>query len=498
MVPVLVITVSMKEILFELDASLPASLQAQLREKVVNAIMSRALQPGERLPSSRSLSRHLKVARNTVTLAYQALADDGYLTPRARSGYVVNEDAPVNPLGYLEPKNTTGQKIEWEHRIRRQCGHLKVVHKPLNWREYEFPFVYGQADFDLFSHSEWRDCARQALGARDFGALAGDFGFNDDPMLVNYIASHSLPQRGIYKVPEHVLVTLGAQNALFLIAELMIGPDTIVGIEDPCYPDIRNIVSSKTSRIEYLDVDAGGMVLDEAKLAKCDLVFVTPSHQSPTTVTMPVRRRKELLRLSEKHDFVIVEDDYEIEMNFQDAPSPALKSMDQKARVVYVGSFSKSLFPGLRLGYLAGPDALIREARSLRHLMFRHPPGHSQRTAAYFMALGHYGAQMRRLKRTYAERASITYDSLKKYPSITTQKPLSGGTSLWLQGPKAMNADHLAERLKAKGVLIDTGSTFFSRPQATMNHFRIAYSSISSDKIPAGIDLIAKTIDELN
>lgn len=487
----------MKEILFELDASLPASLQAQLREKVVNAIMSRALQPGERLPSSRSLSKHLKIARNTVTLAYQALADDGYLTPKARSGYVVNEDAPVNPLGYREPQPSRAQKIDWEHRIRKHAGKLNVVHKPLNWREYEYPFVYGQADFNLFSHSEWRDCARQALGARDFGALAGDFGFNDDPMLVNYIASHSLPQRGIYKVPEHVLVTLGAQNALFLIAELMIGPETVVGIEEPCYPDIRNIVKTKTAHIEYFEVDHGGMVLDEEKLAKCDVVFVTPSHQSPTTVTMPVKRRKELLRLAEVHDFVVIEDDYEFEMNFEDSPSPALKSMDEKARVVYVGSFSKSLFPGLRLGYLAGPDTLIREARSLRHLMFRHPPGHSQRTAAYFMALGHYGAQMRRLKRTYAERCAVMARSIRNTGLLETDVPQSGGTSFWLRGPSGLDSDVLSRRLKSRGVLIDTGSTFFGKRDGPVNYFRIAYSSIPRAKIPDGIEIIAGTVREL-
>ena len=487
----------MKEILFELDQSLPASLQAQLREKVVNAIMSRALQPGERLPSSRALSKHLRVARNTVTLAYQALADDGYLTPKPRSGYVVNDDAPVNPLGFTRSTKPAVEKIDWHHRIRRHSGKLNVVHKPINWREYKYPFVYGQADFNLFSHSEWRECARQALGARDFGAMAGDFGFNDDPMLVNYIASHSLPQRGIYKVPEHVLVTLGAQNALFLVAELMIGKETVVGLEEPSYPDIRNIVSSRTNQIQYFDVDDGGMVLDREKLAKCDLVFVTPSHQSPTTVTMPIDRRKELLRLAEELDFVIIEDDYEFEMNFLGSPSPALKSMDEKARVVYIGSFSKSLFPGLRLGYLAGPDDLIREARSLRHLMFRHPPGHSQRTAAYFMALGHYGAQMRRLKRSYSERRKVMTAALQAHGLVDAAASKFGGTSFWIKGPANLDSAELGERLKEQSVLIDPGVPFFGKPNAPKNCFRIAYSSIDSEKISDGIALIAGTVREM-
>ncbi len=487
----------MKEILFQLDSSLPASLQAQLREKIVNAILSRALQPGERLPSSRSLSKHLNIARNTVTLAYQALADDGYLDAKARSGYVVNEDAPVNPLGFVDSKKQLTEKIDWSHRIHPLAADARFARKPFNWREYEYPFVYGQADFNLFSHSEWRDCARQALGARDFGALAGDFGFNDDPMLVNYITSHSMPQRGIYKVPEHVLVTLGAQNALFLVAELMIGPNTVVGLEEPNYPDIRNIVRNKTSKIEYLTVDENGLVLDEEKLARCDVIFITPSHQCPTTVTMPIARRKRLMELADKHDFVIVEDDYEFEMNFLAAPSPALKSLDEKARVVYIGSFSKSLFPGLRLGYLAGPDALINEARHLRHLMFRHPPGHSQRTAAYFMALGHYGSQMRKLKKTYAERHAVMSAALKTYGLINASAASFGGTSFWIKGPEWLDTDILANNLLEESVIIEAGSAFFAKINLAKNYFRIAYSSIPTNKIEPGIEKIANAIEKL-
>jgi len=291
----------MKEVLFQLDAALPASLQAQLREQVVRGILSRALQPGERLPSSRSLSHHLSVSRNTVTLAYQALVDDGYLTPKARSGFVVAEDAPANPFNAeLLPRKAI-EKIAWAHRINAPRGQMRSITKPLNWREYKFPFVYGQTDFSLFSHSEWRDCARQALGARDFGALAGDFSYHDDPLLVNHIASHSLPRRGIYKEPANVLVTLGAQNALYLVAQLLLKESSVVGLEEPCYPDTRNIVSQQTSKIMSLSVDRGGLILDEEKLKQCDVLFTTPSHQCPTTVTMPVERRKQLLALADKH-----------------------------------------------------------------------------------------------------------------------------------------------------------------------------------------------------
>ena len=286
----------MKEILFQLDKSVPTGLQIQLKEQLVSAILSRAIQPGERLPSSRKLSKHLKVSRNTVTLVFQGLVDSGYLEPRPRSGFVVSKDAPAMPL--IDPNHLlaqTTEKIDLLARIVKPGNKLNLLNKPLNWREYEYPFVYGQADFKLFSHSDWRDCARQALGARDFGSLAGDFGHNDDPLLVNYIARHSLPQRGIMMDPDNVLVTLGAQNALYLIADLLIDSSTRVVLEKPCYPDLLDIVQKYTNHIERIEVDEGGLVLDEAVLSRCDMLFVTPSHQCPTTVTMPTERRKALL-----------------------------------------------------------------------------------------------------------------------------------------------------------------------------------------------------------
>ena len=197
--------------------------------------------------------------------------------------------------------------------------------------------------------------------------------------------------------------TWGAK-CLYLVAQLLINSDKTVVLEDPAYPDVRDIVSRRTDKIETLPVDEEGMVLDEAVLSRADIVCITPSHQCPTTTTMSLRRRHDLLALAQKYDFLILEDDYEFEMNFIEKPSPALKSLDKTGHVIYVGSLSKSLFPGLRLGYLVGSHSLISEARKLRHLILRHPPGHTQRTAAYFLALGHYEAQLRRLRRHLATR----------------------------------------------------------------------------------------------
>ena len=159
-------------------------------------------------------------------------------------------------------------------------------------------------------------------------------------MLVNYICSRSLPRRGIQVQSEQMLVTLGAQNALYLVAQLLINSDKTVVLEDPAYPDVRDIVSRRTDKIETLPVDEEGMVLDEAVLSRADTVCITPSHQCPTTTTMSLRRRHDLLALAQKYDFLILEDDYEFEMNFIEKPSPALKSLDKTGHVIYVGSLS--------------------------------------------------------------------------------------------------------------------------------------------------------------
>ncbi len=489
----------MKEILFQLDKTLPTGLQIQLKEQLVSAILSRAIQPGESLPSSRKLAKHLQVSRNTITLVYQGLVDSGYLEPRPRSGFIVSREAPAMSLvdPSLTPRLIAGEQIDLLSRVVRSGPKPHLMNKPLNWREFEYPFVYGQADFRLFSHSDWRDCARQALGARDFGSLAGDFGHNDDPLLVNYIARHSLPQRGIMMDPDNVLVTLGAQNALYLIADLLIDSSTRVVLEKPCYPDLLDIAQKNTPHIERIEVDDDGLVLDEEVLSRCDLLFVTPSHQCPTTATMPTERRKALLELAGKHDFLVIEDDYEFEMNFLAAASPALKSLDTQGRVLYIGSFSKSLFPGLRLGYLAASKPFIERTRELRHLMFRHPPGHAQRTAAYFMALGYYDAQILRLKRVLARRRAVMQKALDEYGLSNSSAARFGGTSFWIEGPVWLDAGILASKLRQESVLIEPGAPFYANPNKRSNHFRAAYSSIMKKQIPQGVERIRNAIDQL-
>ncbi len=485
----------MKDALFHLDPIEGVGLQAQVREMLVSAILSRRLQPGEVVPSSRAMADQLSVSRNTVTLAYQALVADGYLESRNRSGYYVGMDAPVSSaVGgmHLETPADASDTATWNRRFRRSFSDLDRIAKPLNWREFAYPFVYGQADPTLFNHSDWRDCARQALGLRNFEAMAGDKGEADDPLLVDYIRARTLPRRGVMVTTEQILVTMGAQNALFLLAELFCAQGVRVAIEDPCYPDFRNTLTMLGADIVLIPVDDHGMVIDD-RLRNVDVVFVTPSHQAPTTATMPLARRRDLLAAAERYNFIIIEDDYDFELGFLQKPAPALKSLDKSDRVIYVGSFSKSLFPGLRLGYVAAPEPVIAQARALRFLMLRHPPGYAQRTAAYFLALGHHDALINRLRNALAQRREVMERALDLVGLTDARAPQFGGASFWIEAPSSIDTAVLAERLRDRGVLIEAGAPFFAQKRSS-RHMRLGYSSIKSEKIAAGIDIICEEI----
>ena len=475
---------------FFLDPAFEGTLQQQIQSLVAEGILSGRLRSGEKLPSTRRLARHLGISRITVTLAYTELQADDYIVSKGRSGYYVSQNAPQPRL--------TGQPVEesdnvnWDRFIGIRFSDGELFRKPADWQSYRYPFIYGQADATLFDHANWRLCALQALGLRDFEAMTTDYFERDDPRLVEFIARHSLPRRGILAAPDEILVTLGAQNALWLAAEVLLGPGRCAVIESPCYPGLRDILERRGGRIVSVPVDAGGLLVDDLPKG-ADVIFATPSHHCPTSVTMPLDRRRALLERAAEDDFLVVEDDYEFEMSFLNPPSPALKSLDKDGRVIHIGSFSKSLFPGLRLGYIVGSRTFIREARALRAAVLRHPPGHVQRTAAYFMSLGHYDALIKRTARALAARRQVMTEAIEKH-GLEIAGEGKGGSSFWMRAPDGTDTVALTEALKAKGVLIEPGAPFFPETPRPTVFYRLAYSSIRKERIPDGIARIAEAI----
>ncbi len=481
--------------IFSIDKQSAVSIQEQLRTKLVAAILNGQLMPGTALPSTRKLSGDLAVSRTTVVLVYERLVEDGFLISQDRSGFLVNPDIHPAHSGEAasEDVSRSGAEPVWEMRFRKQPGQQRNITKPLNWQEYRFPFVYGQPDPSLFPLPAWRECSRQAMSELAMRDWSSDAIVQDDPYLVQEIRTKLLPKRGIFAAEDEILITSGAQNALYLIATQLIGTGTRVGVEDPGYPDARNIFEIHGADLCSLPLDSEGAVITR-EAETCQYLFLTPSHHSPTTVSMSEERQAAFLALASRQDQILIEDDYESETNYLGTPVPAMKAEDGEGRVIYVGSLSKSMFPGLRLGYIVADRRLIQELRAFRRLMLRHAPSNNQRTTSLFIAQGYHDTYIRKLNRIYKERREIMRDCLARYLSGMSKESSFGGTSFWLQGPDGLDTGRLAGQALETGIVIEPGAPHFREPEKNRHFFRLGFSSIPTDRIEEGVQLLAGLI----
>lgn len=497
--------------LFELFFTTPLDpkrpLQSQIQERLVEAVLSGLVSAHEPLPATRLLARRLKVSRNTVSLVYERLADDGYLRPVSRRGYFIDDrwlreqrSIRVGPgAGSLRPVagtgtgTDTGAPVDYARRLQRGLADQRNITKPADWRRFDYPFVYGQVAPDRTSVSRWRDCIRQAGTVRHSDAWISDLVDADDPMLVEQIIRRLLPTRGFRAGPEEILVTVGSQSALYLAAALLCGPGSRVAVEEPGYVDARNIFLAQGAQLVPQRVDADGLRLAE-DFPGADLLYVTPGHQSPTCVTMSLARRLALLAAAETHDFLVIEDDYEHELNFLGAQHPALKSFDRAGRVLHVGSLSKPLFPGLRLGFVAAPAPLVRELRALRRLMYRHPSALDQRAMAIFLADGHFAAHIRRQRRQLSAKWKTMLVTMNRLFPGFAPATTAGGSAFWIVLPPEVDARLLAQEAASRGVLVEPGDVHYLQADPPRNRLRLGFAAIAEERIVPGLEALAEAL----
>ncbi|MDC3315984.1 PLP-dependent aminotransferase family protein [Candidatus Thioglobus sp.] len=463
---------------FSLRHDKPRTLQLQIRQQLIDAITNGLIGPNEPLPSSRNLASALKVARNTVIAAYKELEFDGYITPQERRGYFVNEqfyESYTSTDG--EQSNNIESPIWHDKLITKKPSAQNNIHNPENWQNLPYSFTIGQIDKSLIPYYEWREVVRHSSTLPEIQKWNADHVDNDDPSLIKQIQSKVLPKRGIWANKDQILITSGSQNAIYMIASLLTKQGTVVGMENPGYPDVRNIFSSKTDNIVPISIDKEGIVIKEIS-PKTDIIFTTPSHQYPTGVTMSMDRRLELLSVAQDNQMVIIEDDYEAEINFQKKPHPSLKSLDKKNNVIYVGSFSKAFAPGLR------------------RLMIRHIPANNQRSVALFIGLGHYHNMFTKIQKTNKERWRLINEKINQEPLLSCT-PTLGGSTFWVELPKTIDSDILSKNLLTKGVSVRSGNTLFNEKNPPSNFLHLGYSAIDTNKINKGMDIIIAEIKSL-
>ena len=399
-------------------------LARQVYERIRAAILEGRLRQGDRVPPTRELASSLQISRNTVTLAYEWLAAEGLVAGRHGAGSFV-EAAPV---ARLRPRPGAALRVR---AVWRAAPPAATAEAP------RFDFGVGVPDAAHFPFDVWRRAlARQWRGSSVEGLYGDPSGH---PALRSAIARHVAIARGVRVRPEDVVVTNGAQGAFDLIARVLIDPGSRVAVEDPGYPRPRLLFDSYGARVVPVPVDNEG--LDVAALPEgVSLVYVTPSHQFPLGMPMSHARRMALLAWAERRNAVIIEDDYDSEFRFGGRPLETLQAIDRFGRVVYVGSFSKSLLPALRIGFLAAPPSLTQPLAAAGYVASSAPPWAAQAALASLIDSGHFARHLRKMRRVYAARHERIL------------RTLAEDFSRWLDPLPSVTGVHLAARLRSKDV----------------------------------------------
>lgn len=389
------------DLLLQLDRTSGLPLHVQLFEQIRGAILTGRLAPRDALPSTRDLAAQLAISRNTVRLAYDRLLAEGYLISRAGAGTFVAIDVPDAAMRAFSRPRTLAAACT---AAARRAEDIAPLHDVFFDSGLQFDFALGRPDPAAFPIRAWR----RAVAARLTPATAAALARYEDPQgylpLRRAIARRLAATRGLVADPEQVVIVAGSQAGLALICRLCCRAGRSVGMEDPGYQGAALLMQALERPSVPLPVDRQGIVVDALPPQGLEMLYVTPSHQYPTGVTMSLERRLALLEWAERTDSLIVEDDYDSDFRYVGPPLTSLMGLDPYQRVIYVGTFSKCLGPGLRIGYLVVPPWMTQRARSVKALTDN---GHAlidQMALTDLLESGAFDAHLRRLRRIYDER----------------------------------------------------------------------------------------------
>jgi len=399
------------------DRDSTETLQDQLFRQISDIILSGRLPPGTRLPSSRALASDLGVSRNTVTAVFDRLMSEGYSEGRTGSGTCVSRDLPMALLD----RNHSAASVDGPDDVADSIPVLsrqgqrvlatvadhprgKTILRPGHSGLQSFPF----AVWNRLLQKYWRAPDRHQLLFPEIGG---------HPPLRQQIARYLASERGLNCRPEQIIVTSGSQQALDMTARLLVDPGQKVWLEDPCYGGLKAAFQAVGAKIEPIRVDQQGLSVSEARKVAGDAVLaaVTPSHQYPLGVVMNLSRRLELLDWANVNQSWILEDDYDSEFRYSGRPLSALQGLDKCGRVIYAGTFSRIMFPAIRLGYLVVPEKLLPSFLKFSSLLYGHAPLALQPAMAEFMRDGHFSAHIRRMRGFYKQRQQWMINAIKSH-----------------------------------------------------------------------------------
>lgn len=450
------------------------ALSQQLYERIRHSISAGQVVPGDRLPATRQLARELGVARGTVTAAIERLVAEGLLDARTGAGTFVSEDAGRLPVQGLSG-NAMSYGFRWQPPIPDVDSRAAAT----------VDFRPCRPSLEAFPLNVWRRCLSAAIG----GTPDSDYGDPRGlPILREAIADYLRRARGLTTSPEHIIVTNGAVHAMQLVASLCLGDGTTAVFENPGYPLARQMFAATGAHMSYCGIDADGLRLNDLpdKRRRIGLVYVTPSHQFPVGSRLSLGRRKALIEWAGDRGAVIVEDDYDGEFRFDVQPLAPMAVMAPQG-VIYCGTFSKTLFPGLRIGFAVAPEPVIQAMAALRSISEYAPNELIQKALTKFIVEGEYEKHIHRMRRIYAGKRKRVAQLLDGRARLTG---LDSGLSALIELPDEVDAAQVSAHLKSDGVLMPALHRYEANGRASRNALVCGYAEPSADKIELGIHCV--------
>jgi GntR family transcriptional regulator/MocR family aminotransferase len=468
---------------FQVHLTGSGDLVVQIYRQIRAAILDGRLRPGERLPPTRELARGAAVSRNTVATAYERLLAEGFVTTRVGAGTFVDGGAGGSPPAAAAPGGSLRPRRIWQ----------ELAVPPADRPAPRYDLRAGTPDAALFPLPAWRRLVARELRASTMaaGSYADPGGH---PALRAAVARRLGVSRSVRTGADDVLITNGAQQAIDVIARVLVEPGDVVAVEEPGYLPVRRLFRSQGATVVGVPVDAEGLVVD-ALPPGARLVYTTPSHQFPTGVPMSLARRGELLSWAQRHDCAVIEDDYDTEFRFGKRPLEPLQSLDRGGRVIYVGSFSKTMLPALRLGFLVAPATLRPALMLARQVGDWHGDTCTEAAVAAFIEEGLFARHLRAATQVYGERRALLLNAL------------DGELARWLEPVASVAGLHLSAHLRPDagvdaaavvahagraGIAVQALAEFCTAPPER-DGLVIGYGSIRAGELPEALRLLARS-----
>ncbi|SFG65438.1 PLP-dependent aminotransferase family protein [Sporolactobacillus nakayamae] len=464
------------EIVPELDERLKDPLYIQLYRYFKQEIEEAILHKEMRLPSIRYLADRLKVSKTTVQMAYQQLLAEGYIESRARSGYFV-----------AELSNTFSETSVTDHPPRMHEAAPLQKKWPIS-----FDFFMSDIDTAHFPLDAWQKCERKLLNNTNRDVLKyGDF--QGERRLREELSDYLHRSRGVHCRPEQIVIAAGTQSVLDLLYHLIDWKNQRLAMEDPGYQGVHRSLQGKKIQLAPISVEEDGLSVDELNKIQADAVYITPSHQYPLGMVMPIAKRMKLLSWANEHNGWVIEDDYDGEFRYRGKPIPALQGIDEHNRVIYIGTFSKSLMPAIRVSYMVLPPALLE---TYQRLEWRQTASRlHQQTLALFIENGQWEQHIRKMRTIYKKKQALLLETIRtemgRHVRVSGQ---DAGLHIAIHVKSKCPSRTLIKQAKKAGIRVyETSAYLVQNKDMTYSSILLGFGGLSPDEIRQGIKLLHKT-----